>query len=105
VLFVRVGAYRQQHFSTSIVDVEAGQLLDVVPGRSGRGPTEWLEARGKEWRRPVRCATLDLSGPYRAVFDAMLLEQNPSLCKVQRCTWAASPNAFLIPAARAFARR
>jgi transposase len=27
---------------------------------------------GKEWRDQVRYATLDLSGPYRAVFDAML---------------------------------
>jgi transposase len=74
VLFVRVGPYRRQHFSTSIVDVEAGQLLDVVPGRSGRGPTEWLEARGQQWRDRVRFATLDLSGPYRAVFDAMVPE-------------------------------
>ena len=74
VLFVRVGPYRQQHFSTSIVDVEAGQLLDVVPGRSGRGPTEWLEARGKGWRDQIRFATLDLSGPYRAVFDALVPE-------------------------------
>jgi transposase len=72
VLFVRVGPYWHQHFSTSIVDVEAGQLLDVVPGRRGRGPTEWLEAQGQEWRDQVRFATLDLSGPYRAVFDAMV---------------------------------
>ena len=74
VLFVRVGPYRRQHFSTSIVDVEASQLLDVVPGRSGRGPTEWLEAQGKAWRDQVRFATLDLSGPYRAVFDALVPE-------------------------------
>ncbi len=72
VLFVRRGRFRRQEFSTSIADVEAGQLLDIVPGRSGRGPTEWLEARGEAWRRTVRFATLDLSGPYRAVFDAMV---------------------------------
>ena len=72
VLFARLGPWRRQHFSTQIVDVKAGQLLDVVPGRSGKGPTEWLEAKGKEWRDQVRFATLDLSGPYRAVFDAML---------------------------------
>ncbi len=47
------------------VDVNAGQLLDVVPGRSGDKPKEWLEAKGKEWRDNVRWATLDLSGPYR----------------------------------------
>jgi hypothetical protein len=37
-----------------------------------RGPAPWLEAKGKEFRDQVRWATLDLSGPYRAVFDAML---------------------------------
>src|SRR6266576_5218844 len=36
-LFVRLGPFRRQHWSTSIVDVAGGQLLDVVPGRSGKG--------------------------------------------------------------------
>jgi transposase len=72
VLFCRIGPFHRQHFSTQIVDVGRGQLLDVVPGRSGKSPTEWLERMGKEWRDQVRYATLDLSGPYRAVFDAML---------------------------------
>jgi len=71
-LFVRLGPFRRQHWSTSIVDVAGGQLLDVVPGRSGKGPAEWLEARGQAWRDQVRWATLDLSGPYRAVFDLIL---------------------------------
>ena len=72
VLFVRLGPFHRQHFSTQIVDVKAGQLLDVVPGRTGKGPTEWLEARGKAWRDKVVDATLDLSGAYRAVVDAMV---------------------------------
>jgi len=72
VLFVRRGPFRRQEFSTTIADVEQGQLLDVVPGRSGKGPTAWLEAKGESWRSQVRWCTLDLSGPYRAVFDTML---------------------------------
>jgi transposase len=52
--------------------VNAGQLLDVVPGRSGDKPKEWLEAKGKEWRDNVSWATRDLSGPYLAVFDEKL---------------------------------
>jgi transposase len=72
VLFARLGDYRRQHFSTSIVDVETGQLLDVVPGRSGIEPSQWLEAIGAGWRSEVRFATCDLSGPYRAVFEAAL---------------------------------
>jgi transposase len=72
VLFVRRGPFHRQHFATSIVDVGVGQLLDVVPGRSGTGPAEWLEQKGERWRATVRWATLDLSGPYRAVLTAML---------------------------------
>jgi transposase len=69
VLFVREGEYRRQRFSTQIVDVGCGQLLDVVPGRSGAAPTAWLESQGEEWLNNVRYATLDLSGPYRSVFN------------------------------------
>ena len=71
-LFVRVGPWHRQHWSTSIVDVGAGRLLDVVPGRSGVEPSKWLAARSEQWRARIEWATLDLSGPYRAVFDTML---------------------------------
>jgi transposase len=71
-LFCRRGPWRRQSWSTSIVDVGAGRLLDVVPGRSAAGPCRWLAARGEEWREGVEWATLDLSGPYRSVFDTML---------------------------------
>jgi transposase len=72
VAFVREEPYRVTVFSTSIVDVATGQLLDVVPGRGGAEPMAWLRARSPRWRRAVRYATLDLSGTYRAVFDAVL---------------------------------
>ena len=38
-LFVRLREFHRQHFSTSIVDVRAGKLLDVVEGRSGVEPS------------------------------------------------------------------
>ena len=44
----------------------------MVPGRTGAGPIEWLEHQGAPWRDQVRFATLDLSGTYREVFDAMV---------------------------------
>ena len=72
VLFVREGPFHRPHFSTSIVDVGRGQLLDVVPGRSGVGPRVWLAEQGSSWLAEVAFATLDLSGSYRAVFDAMV---------------------------------
>jgi transposase len=72
VLFARIGPWHRQEFSTQIVDVGLGQLLDVVPGRTGAEPTAWLAAQGKEWREQVRYATLDLSSPYRLVFTTMV---------------------------------
>jgi transposase len=70
--FVRAAPYYRTNFVTSIVDVERGQLLDVVPGRGGDEPKYWLWARGRIWRDAVTYATLDLSGSYKAVFDACL---------------------------------
>jgi transposase len=72
VLFARQGSLRTKEFATSIVDVRAGQLLDVVPGRKAKGPMEWLYDRGLEFCAGIEWATLDLSGPYRSVFDAMV---------------------------------
>ena len=72
VLFVKQGDRHHQHFSTSIVDVERGQLLDVVPDRSAAQPVAWLAHQSDEWRAAVRFATLDLSGTYKSVFDAMV---------------------------------
>jgi len=68
----RIGPWRHQQWTTQIVDVEAGQLLDVVEGRSAQGPLEWLTQRPEAWRDRIEWATLDLSGPYRKVFDIML---------------------------------
>jgi transposase len=72
VAFVRAHPYRVTEFSTSIVDVAEGQLLDVVPGRGGAEPAAWLRSQPPAWRDAVRYGTLDLSGTYRAVFDAVL---------------------------------
>ena len=71
-LFCRSGPYRRQNWSTSIVDVAGGRLLDVVEGRTVAGPCAWLARRTAAWRAAIVWATLDLSGPYRAVFDTML---------------------------------
>lgn len=71
-LFVRAGRYRTQCWSTQIVDVGRGVLLDVVEGRDASGPCAWFAARGGSWCQQIRWATLDLSASYRAVFDTML---------------------------------
>src|SRR4051812_21388384 len=71
-LFARDGPFRQQRWSTQIVDVRRGQLLDVVAGRDAAGPCAWLAARPDTWRAGIAWATLDLSASYRSVFDTML---------------------------------
>jgi len=71
-LFVKAGERRIQHFVTALVDVERGQLLDLVPDRKSEEPKRWIEGRGAEWCRGVRSGTLDLSATYRHVFDEAL---------------------------------
>ena len=44
VIYARRGPFHRQVFSTSITDMGTDRLLDVVPGHSGRGAREWLEA-------------------------------------------------------------
>ncbi len=72
VLFARLGRWRTQTWSTSIVDVAGGQLLDVIEGRSSTGLCEWLAAMPVAWRDRICWAVLDLSGPWRLAFDTML---------------------------------
>lgn len=71
-LAVRRGPFRTQEWSTGIVDVGAGRLLDMVPGRSSAGPIEWFADQGQAWCSNIKWAALDLSGPYRRVYDIAL---------------------------------
>ena len=61
VLFARQGQWRTQAWSTSIIDVGAGQLLDVVEGRSAAGACGWFAEQPKQWRDAILWAVLDLS--------------------------------------------
>ena len=71
-LFARLGKWRTLAWSTSIVDVRRGQLLDVIPGRSSGGACTWLAGRDQPWLDAIAWATLDLSGPWRLAFTTML---------------------------------
>ena len=71
-LFVKTGERRTAHFVTALVDVDQGQLLDLVPDRKGDEPKAWLLARGQDWLASVRSGTLDLSATYRSVFLTVL---------------------------------
>lgn len=71
-LFGRRGRWRTRRWSTAIVDVSAGTLLDLVEGRDALPAIRWLAARPPAWRAAITHATLDMSGPYRKVFDTIL---------------------------------
>jgi transposase len=72
VLFCRHGPFRHRLWSTQVVDVARGQLLDVVPGRDAASTCAWFAEQPADWCAKIRWATLDLSGPHRSVFDTML---------------------------------
>ena len=71
-LFARLGPWRTQNWSTSVVDVRRGQLLDVVEGRSSKGACDWMAGRDQAWLDAIAWAVLDLSGPWRLAFTTML---------------------------------
>jgi transposase len=71
-LFFKQGRWKRQRWATSIVDVARGVLLDMVEGRNATAPCEWLDQRERAWLDAIKYAALDLSGPYRLVFDTMI---------------------------------
>ena len=71
-LFTRSGPFRERLWSTQIVDVRGGQLLDVVEGRDGHTAAEWFDQQPDEWLDEIVWAALDLSASYRKVYDTML---------------------------------
>ena len=68
ILMFRRGPFRRKHWGTTVVDARRGVLLDIVAGRSAAGATRWIQGRTSLWRRRVRWAVMDLSGPYRKAF-------------------------------------
>jgi len=68
-LFVRKGQRRIKSWATSIVDVNTGQLIDMVPARTAKAVTSWFDQQPDTWVQRIRFGVLDLSGPYRKVFN------------------------------------
>lgn len=72
-LFACHGRFLTQAWSTSIVGLDRpAQLLDVVPGRSAKRASEWIDAQPEVWRDAICWGVLDLSGPYRKTFTDSL---------------------------------
>ena len=73
-LFVRRGRFRRKQWATSIVDVDTGQLIDLVPATTAVKVEGWFNSQPADWCRWIQYGVLDLSGPYRKVFNSTVLE-------------------------------
>ena len=75
-LFFRKGPKRTKQWATSVVDVggpgRPGRLIEMIEGRTATKVSEWIDARPEPWREVIRFGVLDMSGPYRKVFNDSL---------------------------------
>ncbi len=55
-------------FATQLVDLRRGRLLDVVPGRSAKSVSAWLDERTRYWRDHVEVVAID---PHRGYHNAL----------------------------------
>jgi len=59
------GPKHRSLFATQLVDLDTGCLLDVVPGRSARSVSSWLEAKGTIFCDGVVVAAIDPHAGYQ----------------------------------------
>jgi transposase len=52
-------------YATQLVDLDRGRLLDVVPGRSARSVSWWLDDRSRWFRDHVGVAAIDPHAGYQ----------------------------------------
>ena len=78
---MRRGGRHRNHWSTSIVDVRRGVLLEMIEGRDAAPSMKWLQQLQESWLAGIEWGTLDLSGPYRLVFATMLAHAGRSLIR------------------------
>jgi transposase len=75
-LFFRKGDRHLKQWCTSVVDVggqgRRSRLVEVIEGRTAKVVSEWIDAQPPSWRRAIRYGVLDMSGPYRKVFNDSL---------------------------------
>jgi transposase len=75
-LFFREGPRHLKRWCTSVVDAggpqRSARLIEVVEGRTAAKVSGWLDDQPDEWRSGIRWGVLDMSGPYRKVFDDSL---------------------------------
>ncbi len=75
-LFFRQGERHTKQWCTSVVDVggpgRRSKLVEVVEGRTALTVSGWIDEQPEAWRTAIRFGVLDMSGPYRKVFNDSL---------------------------------
>ena len=71
-LFVKRGKFKEKHWSTSVVDVQNSQLIDIVPTRNFVEVAGFFDKTPEHFKANVSYAALDMSQTYSAVFSQML---------------------------------
>lgn len=75
-LFFRKGQWHLKQWCTSVVDVggpaRTAKLVEVIEGRTAAKVSAWLDDQPEPWRQTIRWGVLDMSGPYRKVFNDSL---------------------------------
>ncbi len=75
-LFFRLGPKHLQQWCTSVVDVgrpgQPGRLIEVIEGRTATKVSDWLDDQLEAWRAGITWGVLDMSGPYRKVYNDSL---------------------------------
>ena len=62
------GPKRYAVFATLLVDLDRGRLLDVVPGRSAKSVSSWMDERTRYWRDHIGVVDIDAHrGYYKAL--------------------------------------
>jgi transposase len=75
-LFKREGPWRTLRWATTVADVggqgRPSRLVEMVEGRTASEVSAWIDRQPEAWRNEIGWGTLDLSGPYRKVFNDSL---------------------------------
>ncbi len=72
ILHERRGRYKTRNWASTITDVATGQLIDMVAGRDAAPVIAWFATQPRSWLKAIRYGLMDLSGPYRRVYNKVL---------------------------------
>ena len=70
--WLRANRDHPTRFATSLVDLEARRIIDVIPGNASRDVQGWLDAQPAAWLNGIAVVATDLAESYRRALDGRL---------------------------------